>query len=78
MGRAELIGWTFSSSPKAASTRVSFEKPSSPVRPFSSASSVARLIPALRDSSDWLSFTFLRLWTTCLPMEISVSICLIY
>ena len=38
-----------SSSPSAASSLVTLEKPSSPARPFSSASSVARLTPALRD-----------------------------
>ncbi len=67
MGRRELAACSFSSSPSAASSLVSFEKPSSPARPFSSASSVARLIPsvarlipAFRASAAWLSFSFFR------------------
>ena len=49
MGRCELAACSFNSRPTAASSLVSFEKPSSPARPFSSASSVARLMPALRE-----------------------------
>jgi len=47
--------------PKAARILLSFEKPNSPARPFSSASSVARLTPAWRDNSVWFYLELLTL-----------------
>ena len=50
-----------------------FEKPSSPARPFSSALSVARLSPAWRDNSVWLSLSCLRRSAIWVPMEFRSS-----
>src|SRR5216684_5584835 len=77
VGLWDLAGWSFNSNPRTERSLVILEYPSSPVRPFSRASSVARLIPAISASFDWLSRRLRRFAATSEPSA-SKSICLIY
>jgi len=56
VGRWEVAGRSFSSRPSTVNNLVILVKPSSAERPFSSASSVARLTPALRDRAGLAEF----------------------
>lgn len=78
VGRSEPDFRSCSPNPSADRSLVTLEKPSSPLRLFSSASSVARLIEALRANSAWVRPSFLRLAAICAPKEGKVSMRLIY
>ena len=73
MGRSATAACNLSSSPTTVSSLVSFPNPSSPARPFSKASIVARLTPALRDNATWLSLSALRRSASWVPIAMRSS-----
>lgn len=57
---------------------MTLENPNSPARPFSSASTVARLTPAWRESSAWVNLRLLRCSAMRVPTEMRSNTCLVY
>ena len=64
--------------PSAERILVILENPNSPMRPFSSASSVERPMEAFFANSAWLRPSFFRLAAIWAPKGEMVSTCLIY
>ena len=69
VGRRPAVSWILSSSPSADRSLTIFDRPSSPRRPFSSASSVECPTFACFARMAWLRPSALRLAAICSPMD---------
>src|SRR5580658_3962487 len=78
VGRRALAFCSFSSSPSAERILVILEYPSSPIRPFSRASSVERPTLAFFASVGFVRPSDLRLMAICSPSKYKGNIHLIY